>query len=69
MIDAKYDLLAWNGMAVRLMGDPPPEPEHDIWNAFCGPMPLSEDAPAEFQSFADESVADLRAASVALPGR
>ncbi|GAA3457416.1 helix-turn-helix transcriptional regulator [Dactylosporangium matsuzakiense] len=66
VIDAKYDLLAWNGMAVRLMGDPPPEPNM-IWNAFCGPMPLSEDAPAEFQSFADESVADLRAASVRYP--
>ncbi|WP_433084347.1 helix-turn-helix transcriptional regulator [Dactylosporangium sp. CA-052675] len=67
VIDAKYDLLAWNRMAVRLMGDPPPE-RNMIWNAFCGPMPVAMESSAEFQSFADESVADLRAASVRYPG-
>ncbi|WP_432986788.1 helix-turn-helix transcriptional regulator [Dactylosporangium sp. CA-233914] len=66
VIDAKYDLLAWNRMAVRLMGEPPPE-RNMIWNAFCGPMPLTLDSPAELRSFADESVADLRAASVRYP--
>lgn len=66
VIDAKYDLLAWNQMAIRLMGEPPAE-RNMIWNAFCGPMPIGPGASAEFRSFADESVADLRAASVRYP--
>jgi transcriptional regulator with XRE-family HTH domain len=66
VIDAKYDLLAWNRMAVRLMGAPPPE-RNMIWNAFCGPWPITPDSPAEVLAFADESVADLRAASVRYP--
>jgi transcriptional regulator with XRE-family HTH domain len=66
VIDVKYDLLAWNRMAVRLMGAPPPEPNM-IWNAFCGPWPIAADSPAEARAFADESVADLRAASVRYP--
>jgi transcriptional regulator with XRE-family HTH domain len=66
VIDAKYDLLAWNRMAVRLMGEPPPE-RNMIWNAFCGPMPVAADSAPEFQSFAEESVADLRAAAARYP--
>lgn len=67
VIDAKYDLLAWNPMAVALMGDPEvvmPESRNMIWNLFTGPSDLtSPDASA----FADECVADLRAASVRYP--
>ncbi|MEV6931138.1 helix-turn-helix transcriptional regulator [Dactylosporangium sp. NPDC051485] len=66
VIDAKYDLLAWNAMAIRLMGEPPPE-RNMIWNAFCGPWPLAPDSPPEVLAFADESLADLRAASVRYP--
>ncbi|WP_433057439.1 helix-turn-helix transcriptional regulator [Dactylosporangium sp. CS-033363] len=66
VIDAKYDILAWNRMAVRLMGEPPAE-RNMIWNAFCGPMPITADSPGEVQTFAQESVADLRAASARYP--
>ncbi|WP_238014743.1 helix-turn-helix transcriptional regulator [Dactylosporangium sp. AC04546] len=68
VIDAKYELLAWNRMAVRLMGDPDAHGRNLIWNAFCGPWPLDADSPPEAQAFADECVADLRAASVRYPG-
>ncbi|MEV0561307.1 helix-turn-helix transcriptional regulator [Dactylosporangium sp. NPDC050588] len=68
VIDAKYELLAWNPMAVALMGDPAavmPGSRNMIWNLFTGPADLT--AP-ETSQFADECVADLRAASVRYPG-
>ncbi|UWP84164.1 helix-turn-helix transcriptional regulator [Dactylosporangium fulvum] len=67
VIDAKYELLAWNRMAVRLMGDPDAHGRNLIWNAFCGPFPLDAASPPESQTFADECVADLRAASARYP--
>lgn len=66
VIDAKYELLAWNPMAVALMGDPAvvmPESRNMIWNLFTGPADLDLDA----ATFAGECVADLRAASVRYP--
>ncbi|MDG6104485.1 helix-turn-helix domain-containing protein [Dactylosporangium aurantiacum] len=66
VIDAKYELLAWNPMAVALMGDPAvlmPESRNMIWNLFAGPAGLD----ASLSEFADECVADLRAASVRYP--
>ncbi|MET7425799.1 helix-turn-helix transcriptional regulator [Dactylosporangium sp. NPDC005555] len=67
VIDAKYELLAWNPLAVALMGDPAvvmPGSRNMIWNLFSGPADLtSQDA----SRFADECVADLRAASVRYP--
>jgi transcriptional regulator with XRE-family HTH domain len=71
VIDAKYELLAWNPMAVALMGDPAvvmPESRNMIWNLFTGPAaaePVAADPAASV--FADECVADLRAASVRYP--
>ncbi|WP_327005787.1 helix-turn-helix transcriptional regulator [Dactylosporangium sp. NBC_01737] len=71
VIDAKYELLAWNPMAVALMGDPAlvmPESRNMIWNLFTGPAasePAASDPAASV--FADECVADLRAASVRYP--
>jgi transcriptional regulator with XRE-family HTH domain len=67
VIDAKYELLAWNRMAVKLMGDPPPDERNLIWNLFCGPWPLDPSSPPESLAFADECVAELRAASVRYP--
>jgi transcriptional regulator with XRE-family HTH domain len=66
VIDAKYELLAWNPMAAALMGDPAvvmPESRNMIWNLFTGPVEFDRAA----SDFADECVADLRAASVRYP--
>jgi transcriptional regulator with XRE-family HTH domain len=68
VIDAKYELLAWNPMAVALMGDPAvvmPGSRNMIWNLFTGPASALADEHAA--AFADECVADLRAASVRYP--
>ena len=66
VIDAKYDLLAWNRMAVALMGEPG-EDRNMIWQLFCGPYKLGPDPSPDVEDFAQECVAELRAASVRYP--
>ncbi|GAB2953338.1 helix-turn-helix transcriptional regulator [Micromonospora polyrhachis] len=70
VIDVKYEILAWNRMAAALMGDPsgwPAERRNMVWNLFAGEY--SELALTEPQSsaFADECVAELRAAAAQYP--
>ena len=70
VIDAKYDVLAWNRMAVALLGDfaAIPEPDRNIvWQAFCGPRPVDRYPGPEVDEFAEQCVADLRAASARYP--
>jgi transcriptional regulator with XRE-family HTH domain len=70
VIDAKYELLAWNPVAAALMGDPEvtmPGSRNMIWNLFTGPAPPDAALPDAWAEFADECVADLRAASVRYP--
>jgi transcriptional regulator with XRE-family HTH domain len=74
VIDAKYDVLAWNPMCAALMGDPAAwaparRPLNMIWQLFLGPHRLDPAEPVDPQvaEFADQSVADLRAASARYP--
>jgi transcriptional regulator with XRE-family HTH domain len=70
VIDCKYDVLAWNHMAVALLGDfgALPEPDRNIvWQAFCGPRRVDRHPGPEVDEFAEQCVADLRAASAGFP--
>jgi transcriptional regulator with XRE-family HTH domain len=70
VIDAKYDLLAWNPMAAALLGDParwPPEQRNVIWNLFTREHAARDLADPQTSAFADECVADLRAAAARYP--
>lgn len=70
VIDVKYDLLAWNPMAAALLGDLsrlPAAERNLVWQLFCGvgyPSLYSAEDAAEF---ADQCVADLRAAAARYP--
>jgi hypothetical protein len=71
VMDVKYDVLAWNAMAVALLGNPVElmgEHRNMAWQLFCGPHRMGADAPPDVRRFADECVAELRAASVRYPG-
>lgn len=70
VIDAKYDLLAWNALAVALLGDPAVWTAADrnlVWQLFCGPYRVDSYNDAQVDQFADECVADLRAAAARYP--
>ena len=70
--NARYDVLAWNRMAAALLGDfsaLPPAERNIVWRFFTDPAARARHDPAGADQFARESVADLRAASRALPGR
>jgi transcriptional regulator with XRE-family HTH domain len=70
VIDAKYDILAWNRMAVALLGDPntfPNQERNMMWQLFCGPHAIGPDPTPDVEHFAQECVAELRAASVRYP--
>jgi transcriptional regulator with XRE-family HTH domain len=76
VVDAKYDVLAWNDMAVALLGDFAglPEPDRNLaWQAFCGPRridghPDADQRPdPEAVRFAEECVANLRTAAARYP--
>lgn len=70
VVDAKYDVLAWNRMAVALLGDfaAIPEPDRNLaWQAFCGPRRVDRFPHPEAEAFAEECVAKLRAASARYP--
>jgi transcriptional regulator with XRE-family HTH domain len=68
VVDAKYDLLAWNQLATRFIGDVARHPESDrnmIRWTFRAERDWSDDG---FRAFARATVADLRAAYGRYPG-
>jgi hypothetical protein len=70
VIDVKYEILAWNAMAAALLGDPdtwPPGRRNMIWNLFSGEIAQVALADPETAAFADECVAELRAAAAQFP--
>ena len=70
VIDAKYDILAWNPLAAALLGDPaawPPDRRNVIWNLFAGAHAEQVVADPASSAFADECVAELRAAAGPVP--
>jgi len=70
VIDAKYEILAWNQMAAALLGDPsawPPDRRNMIWNLFTGKYSAMALADPQSAEFADECVAQLRAAAAQYP--
>jgi transcriptional regulator with XRE-family HTH domain len=70
VIDATYELLAWNRMAAALLGDPttwPPGSRNMIWNLFAGEHSALALSLPESSAFADECVAELRAAAARYP--
>jgi hypothetical protein len=70
VIDAKYEILAWNQMAAALLGDPsawPPDRRNMIWNLFTGKYSAMALADPQSAEFADECVAELRAAAAQYP--
>jgi transcriptional regulator with XRE-family HTH domain len=70
VIDAKYDMLAWNLLAVALLGDFsqfPPGDRNLVWQVFCGTGGAGIYTDAEVDEFGDQCVADLRAAAARYP--
>jgi transcriptional regulator with XRE-family HTH domain len=71
VVDAKYDLLAWNALATRFIGDPsavPPEDRNMIRWIFRQPADDLHWRDQDALAFAAASVADLRAAYARYPG-
>jgi transcriptional regulator with XRE-family HTH domain len=70
VIDVKYDLLAWNPMAAALLGDLSRLPKSErnlVWQLFCGVGYPELYSPEDVEEFADQCVADLRAAAARYP--
>jgi transcriptional regulator with XRE-family HTH domain len=70
VIDVKYEILAWNQMAAALLGDPsawPPDRRNVVWNLFTGEYSALALADPLSSAFADECVAELRAAAAQYP--
>ena len=70
VIDVKYDLLAWNPMAAALLGDLSRLPKSErnlVWQLFCGVGYPELYSPEDVAEFADQCVADLRAAAARYP--
>lgn len=70
VVDVKYEILAWNRMAAALLGDPsawPPGRRNIIWNLFAGEHSAAALADPQSSAFADECVAELRAAAAQYP--
>jgi MmyB-like transcription regulator ligand binding domain len=68
--DAKYDVLAWNVMAVNLLGDfgkLAPNERNVVRRFFTDPAVRARHDPSGAAEFARESVADLRAAAARYP--
>ncbi|MGK5673238.1 helix-turn-helix transcriptional regulator [Micromonospora sp. URMC 106] len=69
VIDARYELLAWNSLAVAVLGDPDdwaPDERNLAWRMFRGlPGPVLDQAGAV--AVAARCVADLRAAASRYP--
>ncbi|GIG05001.1 transcriptional regulator [Catellatospora coxensis] len=70
VIDVKYEILAWNPMAAALLGDPttwPPGRRNMLWNMFGSELSAIALADPQSSAFADECVAELRAAAAQYP--
>jgi transcriptional regulator with XRE-family HTH domain len=70
VLDAKYDVLAWNALAAALITDfsaLPPSDRNVIWRFFTDPAARSRHDEEGGWRFARESVADLRAAAARYP--
>ncbi|MGP3935009.1 helix-turn-helix transcriptional regulator [Nonomuraea sp. KM88] len=70
VIDAKYDVLAWNPLAAALISDfsvLPATERNIIWRFFTDPEARTRHDPEGSWQFARESVADLRAATARYP--
>src|SRR5690349_8195018 len=71
VVDAKYDLLAWNALATRFIGDQsayPPEDRNMIRWMFRRPADDVHWSDEDAVGFTAASVADLRAAYARYPG-
>ncbi|GAB3816420.1 helix-turn-helix transcriptional regulator [Micromonospora zhanjiangensis] len=71
VIDVKYDLLAWNPLAVALLGDPAgcsAEERNLVWRMFLGGCGVDLSGDPAAAAYADQCVADLRAAAAQYPG-
>lgn len=71
VLDAKYDLLAWNRLATHFLGDPSTVPQRDrnmIRWTFSRPATDTAWTDEAAVCFARGSVADLRAAMARYPG-
>ncbi|MFC7548333.1 helix-turn-helix transcriptional regulator [Plantactinospora sp. GCM10030261] len=69
VIDARYELLAWNPLAAVVLGDPDdwaPDERNLAWRCFLGSPPADFTDP-HVVAFAAECVADLRAATIRYP--
>lgn len=71
VVDAKYELLAWNRLATLFIGDPSTFPEGNRnmlrW-MFQGPAAVTLWSDEDHLNFARQTVADLRAAYASYPG-
>ncbi|MBA9004346.1 helix-turn-helix transcriptional regulator [Thermomonospora cellulosilytica] len=70
VMDAKYDVLAWNAMAAALLpglSRLPPRDRNPLRSFFLSPQSSRLTADGEYGSFARTSVADLRAAAGRYP--
>lgn len=70
VISAKGDVLAWNALASALIGDWSRFPQRErniVWQRFLGADVRVAQSPEEDAATAAQSVASLRAASVAYP--
>jgi transcriptional regulator with XRE-family HTH domain len=70
VIDVKHEILAWNQLAAALLGDPsawPPDRRNIVWNLFAGEYSTMALADPQSSVFADECVAELRAAAAQYP--
>jgi transcriptional regulator with XRE-family HTH domain len=70
VLDAKYDVLAWNPLAAALITDfsaLPPDRRNIVWRFFTDPAARARHDPEGARRFARESVSDLRAAAARYP--
>jgi hypothetical protein len=71
LLDAKCDLLAWNPLAVALLGDVsavPPAQRNLVWQAFLGDRGRIAVTPEERERLDRAMVSDLRRAAARYPG-
>jgi transcriptional regulator with XRE-family HTH domain len=71
VLDAKYDVLAWNAMAAALITDfsrLPPRDRNPLRSLFLSPGSAQITDDGEYGRFARVCVADLRAATARYPG-
>lgn len=71
VVDAKYELLAWNRLATMFIGDPstfPASNRNMLRWVFLGPLADTHWSDETHLSFARQTVADLRAAYANYPG-